>query len=107
MKKTLIIFATGLIAGILDLIPLFLVQAPFFNMLSVIVFWLSASLFIAKTRLIKNSLINGLLIAILLMLPLALAVSATNPKDFAPMMLMAIILGPLVGFLFSKFLKDK
>jgi hypothetical protein len=32
-----------------------------------------------------------------------LAVSATNPKDFIPMMFMSLLLGPFVGFAIGKF----
>ena len=103
MKKLLIVLFIGLIAGVLDLIPLFLVNAPLFNMLSVLAFWLVAAYIIAKTTILRNSILNGLVISILLMLPMALAVSATNPKDFIPMMFMSLLLGPFVGFAIGKF----
>ena len=106
MKKNIIILTIGLVAGILDLIPLIFVQAPLFNMLSIVAFWVSATIFIANTMLLKNYILNGLIIAIILMLPMALAVSASNPKDFMPMMFMAIILGPLVGLSTNKFIKE-
>jgi len=103
MKKTSIIILIGLVLGILDLIPLFLANAPLFNMVSIIAFWLCATLFIYKTKFFNNNAINGLIIAVLLMIPMALAVSASNPKDFLPMMVMAIILGPISGILLNKF----
>jgi hypothetical protein len=34
-------------------------------------------------------------------------VSATNPKDFFPMMLMSIILGPAVGYTLTRVLNKK
>ena len=103
MKKTLSIFLIGIGVGLLDLIPLFLVQAPLFNMLSILAFWLCATFFIYKTKLFTNPAGNGFAIALILMLPMALAVSATNPKDFLPMILMAMILGPMVGMLLKPF----
>ncbi|MBI9102447.1 MAG: hypothetical protein JEY99_08540 [Spirochaetales bacterium] len=102
MKRILIILFVGLIAGVLDLIPLLFVETPLFNKLSIIVFWLVASFIISSTKIYKNSIVNGLILSILLMLPTALAVSATNPKDFIPMMFMAIFLGPLVGYATGK-----
>ena len=105
MKKALSIFIIGVGAGLLDLIPLFLVQAPLFNMLSILAFWLCATFFIYKTKLFTNGAGNGFAIAVILMLPMALAVSASNSKDFFPMMLMAILLGPIVGLLLHKFTK--
>ncbi|QEN04737.1 hypothetical protein EW093_08455 [Thiospirochaeta perfilievii] len=96
--KILITIFIGLFAGVLDLIPLFFVNAPLFNMLSIVAFWLVATYIISITKVVKNSILNGLIISVLLMLPMALAVSATNPKDFIPMLSMAIILGPFVGY---------
>jgi len=103
MKKTFTILLIGLILGLLDLIPLFMAKAPLFNMISIIAFWLCTTLFIYKTRFFKNNALNGLIVSILLMIPIALAVSASNPKDFLPMMMMAIILGPISGVLLNKF----
>ncbi len=102
MKKQLIVLIVGLAAGVLDLVPLILVGAPIFNMAAILVFWLVACLFMAKTGLVKNTILNGLLIAVLLMMPLILTVSAVNPKDFLPMLSMAVILGPIAGWIIGK-----
>lgn len=105
--KSVSIIIIGLIAGALDLIPLFLVDAPLLNMLSVVAFWLVATFIISKTFVSKNSIANGLVLSILLMFPMALAVSATNPKDFFPMMSMSILLGPAVGYTLRRVLNKK
>jgi hypothetical protein len=105
MKKAALIISIGLVLGLLDLIPLFLAKAPLYNMVSIIVFWLCATFFIYKTNLVKNNLLNGLMVAVLLMLPMALAVSASNSKDFLPMMVMAIILGPIAGMSLNKYVR--
>jgi len=107
MKRSLSIIIIGLLAGVLDLIPLFLVDAPLYNMLSIIAFWLVTTFIISKTIVSNNSILNGLVLSILLMFPMALAVSATNPKDFFPMMLMSILLGPTVGYVLGRLLKRK
>jgi len=97
MKNGLVIFAVGLAAGLLDLIPLVMVKAPVFNMIAIVIFWLVAVLFMAKTTLFKNSFLNGFAVAVLIMLPVVLTVYTVNPKDFIPMLSMAVILGPLSG----------
>ena len=102
MKKYLKVLFIGLIAGGVDLIPLIFVNAPLFNMVSIIAFWLVAAYIISITKVSRNTIINGLILSILLMIPMALAVSATNPKDFVPMMFMAVVLGPLVGYALGK-----
>ncbi len=105
MNKMIIVLGIGFIAGVLDLIPLVMVNAPLFNMLSIVSFWLVTAYIVSISKIVQNKTINGLLISVLLMVPMALAVSATNPKDFLPMFFMAIVLGPLVGFCIGKLVK--
>ena len=105
LKKASFIILIGFVAGLLDLIPLILAAAPVFNMVSVVVFWIVTATMIHLAKMVQKPFLNGLLISTLLMIPLALAVAATNPKDLIPMMLMAVILGPCVGFCIGKFIK--
>jgi predicted neutral ceramidase superfamily lipid hydrolase len=107
MRKNLIALSIGLIAGLLDLIPLWLANAPLFNMFSVLVFWLVCGFTMTNMQLHQNASLNGLLVSLILMLPLSLAVAATNPKDFLPMMSMAVILGPASGFVIHKLSRAK
>lgn len=107
MKDGIVILVVGLVAGLLDLIPLIMVKAPFLNMVSIVCFWLVAVLFMLKTTLFKNSFLNGFTVAVLLMLPVVLTVYTVNPKDFLPMLSMAVILGPLAGAAVRRGLKQK
>jgi len=107
LKHGIVIFAVGLAAGLLDLIPLVMVKAPLLNMIAIVCFWLVAVFFMAKTTLFKNSFLNGLTVAVLLMLPVVLTVYTVNPKDFLPMLSMAVILGPLSGVAVHRGLKQK
>lgn len=102
MKNVVWVLTVGTVAGALDLIPLLMAGVPFFNMVAVVLFWLVTSFFIYRTVLFRNGLLNGLVVSLLLMLPLALTVSAVNPKDFFPMLSMAIILGPPAGWVLAK-----
>src|SRR6056297_198226 len=97
MRNALVIFLVGSAAGVLDLIPLVMVDAPVFNMVAIVVFWLVAVLFMATTTLFRNPFLNGLAVAVLVMLPVVLTVYTVNPKDALPMLSMAVVLGPLSG----------
>ncbi len=66
-------------------------------MVAIVVFWLVAVLFMATTTLARNPFLNGLAVAVLVMLPLVLTVYTVNPKDALPMLSMAVVLGPLSG----------
>lgn len=102
MKRHLTVAAIGLVLGLLDLIPLFVAGAPVFNMLAIVAFWIVAVIFMARTSFVRNSLLDGLIMGVLLMLPLILTVSAVNPKDFFPMLSMAVLLGPLGAWSLAK-----
>ena len=97
MRNALVIVMVGLVAGLLDLIPLVMVGAPLFNMVAIMVFWLVTVFFMAKVTLFRNPFLNGLVVAVLIMLPVVMTVYTVNPKDFLPMLSMAIVLGPLAG----------
>ena len=103
LRKMIIAVVIGLIAGLLDLIPLVMVGAPLLNMASILMFWVVTGLFVANVTLLKNSILNGLVLSTLNMLPLVMVIYTINPKDFLPMLSMAIILGPLVGYLNGRF----
>ena len=103
MKKMMIAGLIGLVAGLLDLIPLVMVGAPLLNMASILMFWIVTSIFVAHVTLSKNSLVNGLVLSTLKMLPLLMVIYTINPKDFVPMLSMAVLLGPVVGLLNKRF----
>jgi hypothetical protein len=107
MRDAWVIFGVGLAAGLLDLIPLVMVDAPVFNMVAIVVFWLVAVFFMARTTLLANPLLNGLVVAVLIMLPVVLIVYTVNPKDFLPMLSMAVILGPLAGIALHRGLGER
>jgi hypothetical protein len=102
-KKIGVAFIIGLVAGLIDLIPLVMVSVPLLNMVSILLFWIITSCFVANVTLFKNSLLNGLVLSTVNMLPLVLVIYTINPKDFLPMLSMALILGPLVGYLNGRF----
>lgn len=105
MRNTLVIVIVGLAAGLLDLVPLVMVKAPLLNMAAIMVFWLVAVFFMAKVTLFRNPLLNGLVVAVMIMLPVVMTVYTINPKDFLPMLSMAVILGPLSGIALSRGMK--
>lgn len=105
MRNAVVVLVVGLAAGLLDLIPLVLVGAPLLNMVAIVVFWLVAVFFMATTTLVKNAVLNGLVVAVLIMLPLILTVYTVNPSDALPMLSMAVLLGPLSGFALQRGLR--
>lgn len=102
MKRYAMIVAIGLMFGAIDLIPLIPTNAPLFNMLAIVSFWGVAAVVLADMRLLRNNILDGIVFTTLLMLPLILTVTAVNPKDFFPMLSMAVILGPACTALLSR-----
>lgn len=102
-RKIIVPIIIGLAVGLIDLIPLVMVRVPLLNMISILMFWIITSYFVANVTLLRNSLLNGLVLSTLNMLPLIVVIYTINPKDFLPMLSMALILGPLVGYLNVRF----
>ncbi len=98
MRSAVVVFVVGLVAGLLDLIPLVMVGAPALNMVAIVVFWLVAVVFMAQATLVENAWLNGLVVAVLIMVPLILTVATVNPSDVLPMLSMAVLLGPPSGY---------
>lgn len=98
IRKTITAITIGLVAGFIDLIPLIMVKAPLLNMVSILMFWIITSYFVASVTILKNNILNGLVLSILNMLPLVVVIYTMNPKDFMPMLSMALMIGPLVGY---------
>ena len=83
-KKIIIALIIGLVAGLIDLIPLIVVKVPLLNMISILMFWIITSYFVANVTLFKNALLNGLVLSTLNMLPLVaiIYVVGENTRDF-------------------------
>lgn len=107
VKKIKIGILLGIVAGIVDIIPMILQNLTWDANLSAFTMWIVIGFLIAVIDLNINSIIKGLLIAFLVLLPSAILIGWQEPISLVPIIIMTTILGGLLGFSIEKTMKKK
>ena len=102
MKKQFIGISFGAIAGIIDVIPMIIQKLTWDANISAFSMWIIVGFLISTIDLKINSIIKGILIAFLVLLPSAILIGWKEPVSLMPISIMTIILGGLIGFSFNK-----
>jgi len=105
MKKIATALAIGIIAGIIDVIPMIVQGLNVYADLSAFVHWVVLGLIIPFIRWDIKPWAKGLIIAELTVLPVLIIVSENEPMSVVPMVIFSAILGVLVGIAGNKFVK--
>lgn len=103
MKKTQLGISLGIIAGIIDVIPMTIQKLTWDANISAFTFWIIAGFFIATTNINLPGILQGITVSILLLIPLALIIGWKNPVDLIPILIMNVILGSALGFFINKY----
>ena len=107
MKKIKIGLLFGIIAGVIDVIPMIMQNLTWDANISAFTMWIVVGFLIATIDLKINSIINGILIAFLVLLPSAILIGWKEPVSLIPILIMTTILGGLLGFSINKILNKK
>lgn len=103
MKKIKIGILFGIIAGIVDVIPMILQKLTWDANLSAFSLWVISGYLIANTNIKLNSLLKGVFISFLVLIPSAILIGWKEPFALIPIFFMTSILGALLGFLINKY----
>ena len=107
MKKKIVTgLLIGIIAGVIDLIPMIIQKLSWDANLSAFSFWVVTGFMVATSGLKINPVLKGVLLAFLCLLPSLFLIGWQNPVSLLPIILMTLILGALAGFAFNKLVKD-
>ena len=87
----------GLIAGIIDVIPMLIQKLDKYSCLSAFVHWIVLGLLISYANFPMPNWLKGFIIAELSALPIIIIVFKDDPKSILPIILTSAILGILVG----------
>ena len=104
MKKIKIGILLGILAGIIDIVPMIFQGLTWDANISAFTLWIVVGFFISSTDLKLNSIIKGILIAFLVLLPTAILIGWKEPVSLIPIVIMTTILGGLLGFSIQKLL---
>ena len=98
MKKRLLTgLLLGLIAGGIDLIPMFLQKLSWDANLSALSLWLVSGVLTASVDWRINPALNGMVISFMVLLPSAILIGAKEPLSLVPVGAMTLILGGALG----------
>jgi hypothetical protein len=101
MRKTFIGLIVGLTAGLIDIIPMIIQNLTWDSNISALSMWIIAGFFTSKIDLKVNSILKGILIAFLVLLPSSILIGWKEPILLLPISVMIIILGGLQGFIIN------
>ena len=96
---------SGVIAGVIDIIPMIIQKLPIHATLSAFSMWVVLG-FLINTSILKiNGALKGLLLSFLVAFPTAVLIAQTEPISLIPIGIMTVILGVLLGFASDKIAK--
>ncbi len=105
MKRIKIGILGGLLAGIIDVIPMILQKLTWDANLSAFSLWAIVGFFISVVEIKINPILKGLLVAFLVLCPCAILIAWQEPFSLIPISIMTLILGGLLGFGIEKIKK--
>jgi hypothetical protein len=105
MQKISTGIIVGVIAGIIDVIPMIIQGLTWDANISAFTMWVIVGFFTATIDLKMNSIIKGIFIAFLALLPCAILIGWKELISLIPIGFMTLILGGLQGFSINKILK--
>ncbi|MHB1689009.1 MAG: hypothetical protein ACYCVH_16780 [Ignavibacteriaceae bacterium] len=97
MSKLFISFGIGIIAGVIDVIPMMIQKLDKYSTLSAFVQWVVLGFLISYVQIPVASWLKGVIIAEMAALPIAILVFKSDPKSVIPILIMSAILGAIVG----------
>ena len=98
MRKLIVSITMGITAGIIDVIPMVVMNLDFKACLSAFLQWLVLGVFINYIDLGVRSWIKGFIIAEMAVLPIIVIVSKEGFTTIFPIIGMSAILGSLIGY---------
>lgn len=103
MKKIHLGILLGIVAGIIDVIPMIIQKLTWDANLSAFTHWVIVGFLIAASNLQIKGAWKGLFVSFLLLIPTAILVGWQQPLSLIPMLIATLILGSASGFIIEKY----
>jgi hypothetical protein len=105
MNRILLSLTVGALAGIIDIIPMFMQKLDRYSIASAFIQWVILGFVINHIEFGVGGWLKGLIVAVLLSIPVIALVVKADPKSAVPIVVMSAILGSVVGLISDKFIK--
>jgi len=102
-KKILIGIGFGVVAGLVDLIPMIIQNLTWDANLSAFSMWVIVGVFIASVNWQMNRILKGIFISFIVFLPSGILIGWKEPLSLMPISAMTLILGGFSGHFISKY----
>ena len=103
MSKLIVSIIIGIMAGIVDVIPMIIQKLDKHANWSAFIHWVIMGVIISYIQIPVSPWLKGLIVAELSALPVVIIVSKEDQKAIIPIVVMSAILGVLVGITTAKF----
>jgi len=103
MKKIFFGIVFGILAGLIDVTPMIIQYLSWDANISAFSMWVVIGFLLSIIELKMNSILKGILISYLVLLPVAVLIGWKEPISLIPIFVMTTILGGLLGFTINKF----
>lgn len=103
MNKIRLGIFLGVLAGIIDMVPMIIQKLTWDANLSAFSLWIVSGFLISTSGLKINSAVKGIIISFLVLLPSAILIGWKDPVSLVPIFIITVILGSLLGFLIEKY----
>jgi hypothetical protein len=103
MLKLFMSFGIGIIAGIIDVIPMMIQKLDKYSIVSAFVHWVVLGFIISYVKLPVAPWLKGVMIAEMAALSIVILQLKSDPKSAIPILAMSAILGAIVGIATTKF----
>jgi hypothetical protein len=105
MKKLQISLIIGIVAGIIDLVPMLIMDLGWHENTSAFIQWVMLGIFINYIDFKIISWLKGLIVAEMATIPILFIVNNDGFLSIVPIIIMSAILGSLVGYFGMRFAK--
>jgi len=103
LKKQNIGIILGIIAGIIDVIPMIIQKLTWDANISAFIMWIVVGFLIATIDLKIKPILKGILISFIVLFPSAVLIGWKEPISLIPITIMTLILGSLLGLFINKY----
>ncbi len=105
MQRVIIGMTVGMVAGIIDVIPMIILQLPLDANISAFTMWACVGIVLSIIDVRVHSMAKGVIAAFLLLAPCAVLIAAKEPTSLIPIVIMTTMLGCFCGFAVDFFVK--
>ncbi len=102
MSKRIKFLITGVVVGIVDVVPMLLMKLTWDANISAFTMWVVISYLLYCNNQKYNQLIKSIVVAFLVLTPNAILIGWNNPINLIPVIIMTLLLSILMGFITEK-----